>query len=180
MKRNCFVTKVCLQRRRDLRRFLKWFLMNVWKSTISLNKVYWYFFQFDERYILLFPATISRLNYKNAIFAAITAKLRGQWQENSRSSISKEDVNGVRWEQLKKQLLQSGKQKVLTYLWKRISDPKWETKWFPDGKPRVINLDIYCIQDLLYGDGWSPDINRMAWFDDHTYLLSYSFVLSRK
>ncbi|KAA8528242.1 hypothetical protein F0562_035507 [Nyssa sinensis] len=42
---------------------------------------------------------------------SITSELRGKWQENRRSSISKEDINVVRWEQLK-HVLQSGKQKV--------------------------------------------------------------------
>ncbi|KAF7811306.1 DNA primase small subunit [Senna tora] len=43
--------------------------------------------------------------------AAITSELRGRWQENRRSSSVKEDINVVRWEQLK-QLLQSGKHKA--------------------------------------------------------------------
>lgn len=42
---------------------------------------------------------------------SITSELRGRWQENKRSSISKEDTNVVRWEQLKHKL-QSGKQKA--------------------------------------------------------------------
>ncbi|THF99117.1 hypothetical protein TEA_027864 [Camellia sinensis var. sinensis] len=41
---------------------------------------------------------------------SITSELRGKWQESRRSSISKEDINVVRWGQLK-QMLQSGKQK---------------------------------------------------------------------
>uniref|UniRef100_A0A5B7BAF8 DNA primase n=1 Tax=Davidia involucrata TaxID=16924 RepID=A0A5B7BAF8_DAVIN len=41
---------------------------------------------------------------------SITSELRGKWQENRRS-ISKEDINVFRWEQLK-HVLQSGKQKV--------------------------------------------------------------------
>ncbi|XP_047329113.1 DNA primase small subunit [Impatiens glandulifera] len=41
---------------------------------------------------------------------SITSELRGKWQENRRSSISKEDVNALRWGQLK-HMLQSGKQK---------------------------------------------------------------------
>lgn len=45
------------------------------------------------------------------IFAAVTSELRGKWQENRRSTTSKEDINVIRWEQLKS-LLQSGKQKV--------------------------------------------------------------------
>jgi DNA primase small subunit len=45
------------------------------------------------------------------IFAAITSELRGKWQENKRSSISKGDTNVVRWEQLK-HILQSGRHKV--------------------------------------------------------------------
>ncbi|KAK7275562.1 hypothetical protein RIF29_16681 [Crotalaria pallida] len=43
--------------------------------------------------------------------SAITSELRGKWQENRRSSSVKEDINVVRWEQLK-QLLQSGKYKA--------------------------------------------------------------------
>lgn len=50
-------------------------------------------------------------NYTSYNFAAITSELRGKWQENRRSSISKEDINAIRWEQLK-HMLQSGKQKV--------------------------------------------------------------------
>ncbi|KAJ9706159.1 hypothetical protein PVL29_001627 [Vitis rotundifolia] len=42
---------------------------------------------------------------------SITSELRGKWQENRRSSISKEDINAIRWEQLK-HMLQSGKQKA--------------------------------------------------------------------
>ncbi|XP_077221417.1 DNA primase POLA3 isoform X2 [Tasmannia lanceolata] len=42
---------------------------------------------------------------------AVAAELRGKWQENRRSSISKEDLNVIRWEQLK-HMLQSVKQKV--------------------------------------------------------------------
>ncbi|KAF8389206.1 hypothetical protein HHK36_025899 [Tetracentron sinense] len=42
---------------------------------------------------------------------SITSELWGRWQESKRSSISKEDLNVVRWEQLK-HMLQSGKQKV--------------------------------------------------------------------
>eukprot|EP00268_Persea_americana_P056814 TRINITY_DN6751_c0_g1_i4.p1 TRINITY_DN6751_c0_g1~~TRINITY_DN6751_c0_g1_i4.p1 ORF type:complete len:413 (-),score=70.75 TRINITY_DN6751_c0_g1_i4:299-1537(-) len=42
----------------------------------------------------------------------IAAELQSRWQENRRSSISKEDVNAVRWEQLK-HLVQSPKQKAL-------------------------------------------------------------------
>ncbi|KAH9606019.1 hypothetical protein KSS87_021036 [Heliosperma pusillum] len=42
---------------------------------------------------------------------SITSELRGKWQDSRRSSMSKEDVNVVRWGQLK-QLLQSGKQKA--------------------------------------------------------------------
>lgn len=42
---------------------------------------------------------------------SITSELRGKWQENRRASISKEDTNVVRWEQLK-HTLQSGKQKA--------------------------------------------------------------------
>ncbi|GAV65780.1 DNA_primase_S domain-containing protein, partial [Cephalotus follicularis] len=40
---------------------------------------------------------------------SITSELRGKWQENRR--ISKDDINIVRWDQLKK-ILQSGRQKV--------------------------------------------------------------------
>lgn len=58
---------------------------------------------------------ISYKNDKSDITAAITSELRGKWQENRRTSISKEDLNVVRWEQLK-HLLQSGKQKVQNYL----------------------------------------------------------------
>lgn len=42
---------------------------------------------------------------------SVTSELRGKWQENRRSSNSKEDINFFRWEQLKN-TLQSGKQKV--------------------------------------------------------------------
>lgn len=42
-------------------------------------------------------------------FPALISELRGKWQDNKRSS--KEDINVVRWEQLK-HMLQSGKQKV--------------------------------------------------------------------
>ncbi|KAG2680893.1 hypothetical protein I3843_11G119700 [Carya illinoinensis] len=42
---------------------------------------------------------------------SITSELRGKWQDNKRSSISKEDTNVVRWEQLKR-ILQSGKHKA--------------------------------------------------------------------
>ncbi|KAJ7945035.1 DNA primase [Quillaja saponaria] len=42
---------------------------------------------------------------------SITSELRGKWQNNRRSSSAKEDINVVRWEQLK-HLLQSGKQKA--------------------------------------------------------------------
>ncbi|KAF9601023.1 hypothetical protein IFM89_015008 [Coptis chinensis] len=41
---------------------------------------------------------------------AVTAELRGKWSENRRSSISREDVNVSRWQQLKHSL-QSGKTK---------------------------------------------------------------------
>uniref|UniRef100_A0A2N9GAY7 DNA primase n=1 Tax=Fagus sylvatica TaxID=28930 RepID=A0A2N9GAY7_FAGSY len=41
---------------------------------------------------------------------SITSELRGKWQDSRRSSVSKEDINVVRWEQLK-HLLQSGKHK---------------------------------------------------------------------
>ncbi|KAI3994041.1 hypothetical protein MKX01_012298 [Papaver californicum] len=43
---------------------------------------------------------------------SVTAKLRCEWLGNHRSSNSKEDINGVRWEKLKNHL-QSGKQKWL-------------------------------------------------------------------
>lgn len=43
---------------------------------------------------------------------SVTSELRGRWQENRRSSNSKEDINTLRWEQLK-QVLQSAKQKAL-------------------------------------------------------------------
>ncbi|KAL5541278.1 hypothetical protein UlMin_042500 [Ulmus minor] len=42
---------------------------------------------------------------------SVTSELRGKWQENRRSSNSREDINVIRWEQLK-HTLQSGKQKV--------------------------------------------------------------------
>ncbi|RWR96487.1 DNA primase small subunit isoform X1 [Cinnamomum micranthum f. kanehirae] len=41
----------------------------------------------------------------------IAAELQSRWQENRRSSISKEDVNAIRWEQLK-HLVKSAKQKA--------------------------------------------------------------------
>ncbi|XVE64703.1 hypothetical protein DITRI_Ditri07aG0122500 [Diplodiscus trichospermus] len=49
--------------------------------------------------------------YVHAIFAAVASELRGRWQENQQHSMSKEDINIVRWQQLK-YILQSGKQKV--------------------------------------------------------------------
>ncbi|XP_042482779.1 DNA primase small subunit [Macadamia integrifolia] len=49
---------------------------------------------------------------------SIASKLRGKWQESRRSSTSNEDINVVRWEQLK-HLLQSGKQKGL---WKCVEE----------------------------------------------------------
>ncbi|XP_028115476.1 DNA primase small subunit-like isoform X3 [Camellia sinensis] len=49
-------------------------------------------------------------SHKKVSLTAITSELRGKWQESRRSSISKEDINVVRWGQLK-QMLQSGKQK---------------------------------------------------------------------
>lgn len=42
---------------------------------------------------------------------SITSELRGKWQETRRSSSAKEDINVVRWEQLK-QMLHSGKYKA--------------------------------------------------------------------
>ncbi|KAM7256594.1 hypothetical protein ACFE04_012335 [Oxalis oulophora] len=42
---------------------------------------------------------------------AVASELRGKWQDNRRSSHSKDDINVVRWNQLKN-LLQSGKQKA--------------------------------------------------------------------
>ncbi|WOL18438.1 DNA primase small subunit isoform X2 [Canna indica] len=59
---------------------------------------------------------------------SIASELHDRWQGNRRSSISKEDVNVVRWEQLK-HVLQSGKQKglrrcveeiVFTYTYPRL------------------------------------------------------------
>lgn len=47
----------------------------------------------------------------HSIFAAVASELRSRWQENRRASMSKDDINIVRWEQLKS-ILQSGKQKV--------------------------------------------------------------------
>lgn len=43
--------------------------------------------------------------------ASVASELRGRWQENKRSSMSKDDINVARWEQLK-HILQSGKQKT--------------------------------------------------------------------
>ncbi|XP_039052059.1 DNA primase small subunit-like isoform X1 [Hibiscus syriacus] len=43
--------------------------------------------------------------------ASVASELRGRWQENKRASMSKDDINHVRWEQLKF-VLQSGKQKT--------------------------------------------------------------------
>ncbi|KAK8658034.1 hypothetical protein V6N13_036249 [Hibiscus sabdariffa] len=43
--------------------------------------------------------------------ASVASELRGRWQENKRASMSKDDINLVRWEQLKS-VLQSGKQKT--------------------------------------------------------------------
>ncbi|BBH03465.1 DNA primase [Prunus dulcis] len=42
---------------------------------------------------------------------SITSELRGKWQEKRRTANSKDDINVVRWEQLKN-MLQSGKHKV--------------------------------------------------------------------
>ncbi|KAL6998031.1 hypothetical protein U1Q18_008155 [Sarracenia purpurea var. burkii] len=42
---------------------------------------------------------------------SIASELRGKWQESRHSSISKEDINVIRWGQLK-HMLQSGRQKV--------------------------------------------------------------------
>ncbi|XP_010262967.1 PREDICTED: DNA primase small subunit isoform X2 [Nelumbo nucifera] len=42
---------------------------------------------------------------------SIASELRGKWMESRRSSIAKEDINVIRWEQLK-HLLQSGKHKA--------------------------------------------------------------------
>ncbi|KAM1209126.1 hypothetical protein ACFX2J_014703 [Malus domestica] len=42
---------------------------------------------------------------------SITSELRGRWQEKRHTPSSKEDINVVRWEQLKT-MLQSGKSKV--------------------------------------------------------------------
>ncbi|KAJ9178284.1 hypothetical protein P3X46_010181 [Hevea brasiliensis] len=42
---------------------------------------------------------------------SVTSELQGKWQNNKRSSISKEDINLVRWEQLKHSL-QSGQKKA--------------------------------------------------------------------
>lgn len=61
---------------------------------------------------------------------AITSELQGKWQENRRSSISREEIDFVRWGQLK-QMLQSGKSKsqglrrcveeiVFTYTYPRL------------------------------------------------------------
>jgi DNA primase small subunit len=44
-------------------------------------------------------------------FLDVASELHDRWQGNRRSSISKEDVNTARWEQLKT-TLQSGKHKV--------------------------------------------------------------------
>ncbi|KAI4356071.1 hypothetical protein L6164_000122 [Bauhinia variegata] len=43
--------------------------------------------------------------------SSVTSELRGKWQDKRRSSNTKEDINIVRWEQLK-QLLQSGRQRA--------------------------------------------------------------------
>ncbi|PPR82154.1 hypothetical protein GOBAR_AA38556 [Gossypium barbadense] len=43
--------------------------------------------------------------------ASVASELRRRWQENKRASMSKDDINIVRWEQLKS-ILQSGKQKM--------------------------------------------------------------------
>ncbi|KAK8599135.1 hypothetical protein V6N13_077069 [Hibiscus sabdariffa] len=43
--------------------------------------------------------------------ASVASELRGRWQENKRASMSKDDINLVRWDQLKS-VLQSGKQKT--------------------------------------------------------------------
>lgn len=48
---------------------------------------------------------------KVVTFVDVASELHDKWQGNRRSSISKEDVNAARWEQLK-MTLQSGKQKV--------------------------------------------------------------------
>ncbi|EOY25001.1 DNA primase isoform 3 [Theobroma cacao] len=53
---------------------------------------------------------------------AVAAELRGRWQEKKRSSMLKNDINVVRWEQLK-HALQSGKQRHKDYedVLKRLS-----------------------------------------------------------
>ncbi|KAK8500542.1 hypothetical protein V6N12_037798 [Hibiscus sabdariffa] len=43
--------------------------------------------------------------------ASVASELRGRWQDNKRASMSKDDINLVRWDQLKS-VLQSGKQKT--------------------------------------------------------------------
>lgn len=48
---------------------------------------------------------------KSFLFLAVAAELRGKWQEKRKAYGSKDDINVVRWEQLKS-LLHSGKFKV--------------------------------------------------------------------
>lgn len=56
---------------------------------------------------------VSCCNNKCVVFVAVTSEIRGKWESSKRSSISKEDINVVRWEQLK-HTLQSGQKKVKT------------------------------------------------------------------
>ncbi|GAB4857547.1 hypothetical protein Ancab_015455 [Ancistrocladus abbreviatus] len=65
----------------------------------------------EERFEKILDMIPDQLSSAGCIIAAITSELRGRWQENRRSSVSKEDINVVRWEQLK-HVLQSGKNKA--------------------------------------------------------------------
>jgi DNA primase small subunit len=55
---------------------------------------------------------MSSIIVKCVSFLDVASELHDKWQGNRRSSISKEDVNATRWEQLKS-TLQSGKHKGL-------------------------------------------------------------------
>lgn len=87
--------------------------------------------QIDFIHITLFPFfpncfcnLSSVVNNRNVMVSAIPSELRGKWQDNKRSSMAKEDINIFRWEQLKN-LLQSGKQKVIPPFKKRsIREPQ--------------------------------------------------------
>ncbi|CAL5430011.1 unnamed protein product [Camellia sinensis] len=99
---------------------------------------------------------------------SITSELRGKWQESRRSSISKEDINVVRWGQLK-QMLQSGKQKgqglrrcveeiVFSYAY-----PRLDMECFKTYEPFVEGTILHTPQNRLVSitcDRNSQEIGR--------------------